>query len=547
MAASSRLNLPAWQALEQHREQLGAHKVRDMFAADPRRFAGLSREAVDLLFDFSRQRLQPETIALLIQLARECDLETWIAALLTGERVNSTEDRPALHTALRRPADQPLFVDGRDVMRDVKAEREKLLNFVRDVHEGRITGHTGKKFEAVINIGIGGSDLGPVMAVEALARFRARGLEMHFASNVDGCQLADAIGSADPETTLIIVCSKTFTTLETMSNAQLARRWIVERLGAAALPRHFAAVSVNQQAMDEFGVGPALRFTMWDWVGGRYSVWSSIGASLALAVGTENFQAFLDGGRMMDEHFASTPLERNLPMLLGLVGVWNRNFLAIPSHAVLPYDQRLHRLPAYLQQLEMESNGKRVTRDGQTVDYQTGAVLWGEPGSNAQHSFFQLLHQGTADVALDLLAPVQSSSGFPDQQSLALANCFAQAQAFMAGQDEAQVCKDLVASGAAGVRLAELVPHKVHPGNHPNSILLFERLDPLTLGKLIALYEHKVFVQSVIWDINPFDQWGVELGKKVADKLIPVVTDPAAAIASGHELSGLLEYVARWR
>jgi glucose-6-phosphate isomerase len=385
------------------------------------------------------------------------------------------------------------------------------------------------------------------MAVEALARFRARGLQLHFISNVDGCQLADVVASANPETTLVIVCSKTFTTLETMSNAHLAREWIAQRLGDAALPKHFAAVSVNQRAMDQFGIGPALRFTMWDWVGGRYSVWSSIGASLALAIGTENFQKFLDGGAAMDEHVASTPLERNLPVLLGLIGVWNHDFLAIPTQAVLPYDQRLHRLPAYLQQLEMESNGKRVTRDGDPVDYQTGAVLWGEPGSNAQHSFFQLLHQGTADVALDLLAPVQSSSGWPGQQNLALANCFAQAQAFMAGQDEAQVRQDLVAAGIGEPRATELVPHKVHPGNRPNSILLFQRLDPATLGKLVALYEHKVFVQSVIWDVNPFDQWGVELGKKLADKLIPVVNDPAPAIAGRHELSGLLEYVARWR
>ena len=373
-------------------------------------------------------------------------LEERIAALLAGEAVNNTENRPALHTALRRALDRPLLVGGRDVMREVKAEREKLFGFVRAVHEGRITGHTGKRFDTILNIGIGGSDLGPVMAVEALARYRIPGMTLSFASNVDGCQIADTMARANPETTLVIVCSKTFTTLETMSNAQLARHWVMDRLGSAALPKHFAAVSVNQRAMDEFGVGAALRFTMWDWVGGRYSVWSSIGAALALAIGTENFQAFLDGARMVDEHFASTPLERNLPVLLGLIGVWNRNFLGMPSHAVLPYDQRLHRFPAYLQQLEMESNGKRVTREGSEVNYDTGAVLWGEPGSNAQHSFFQLLHQGTADVALDFLAPVQSSSGLPDQQNLALANCFAQAQAFMAGQSEEQVRAELAAS-----------------------------------------------------------------------------------------------------
>jgi len=522
-------------------------RVRDLFRADPRRFAQLSREEAGLLVDFSRQRVLPETIALLIQLAHECDLGSRIAALLSGEIVNDTERRPALHTALRRASDQPLLVNGRDVMVEVRREREKVFAFVRDVQQGRILGQSGKRFETVINIGIGGSDLGPVMAVEALARYRLSGIEFRFVSNVDGSQMVDAMGLANPETTLVIVCSKTFTTLETMSNARLARHWIVERLGPAAVSRHFAAVSVNHRAMDEFGVGAEQRFTMWDWVGGRYSVWSSIGLAVALAIGPENFSAFLAGGRELDEHFSGAPLERNLPVLLGLIAVWNRNFLGIPSHALLPYEQRLHRLPAYLQQLEMESNGKRVTRDGRVIDYETGAVLWGEPGSNAQHSFFQLLHQGTADVALDFLAPVQSSSGLPEKQNLALANCLAQAHAFMTGESEEQARTELAASGIDEARVAQLAAHKVHPGNRPNSVLLFQRLDPPTLGKLIALYEHKVFVQSVIWDINPFDQWGVELGKKLADKLTPVVTDPAAAIASGHELGGLLEYVARWR
>ncbi|HSL72744.1 MAG TPA: glucose-6-phosphate isomerase, partial [Longimicrobiales bacterium] len=343
------------------------------------------------------------------------------------------------------------------------------------------------------------------------------------------------------------VCSKTFTTLETMTNARRAREWIAGAMGEAALPKHFAAVSVNQRAMDEFGVGPALRFTMWDWVGGRYSVWSSIGVTLALAIGSDRFLEFLEGGRAIDEHFASTPLDRNLPVLLGLIGVWNRNFLGIPSHAVLPYDQRLNRFPAYLQQLEMESNGKRVTRDGREVEYDTGAVLWGEPGSNAQHSFFQLLHQGTASVALDFLAPVQSSSGWQDKQDLALANCFAQAQAFMTGQSATEVRKQLAAAGLDTAQVRALVPHKVHLGNRPSTIILFQRLDPATLGKLIALFEHKVYVQSAIWDINPFDQWGVELGKKLADKLIPAIRDPGAAAKQGHELATLLDYVSRWR
>ena len=321
-------------------------------------------KASGLLVDFSRQRLQPETIALLIQLAHECDLESRITALLGGEIVNNTEKRSALHTALRRASDQPLLLNGRDVMIEVRNERERVFDFVRGVQQGRIVGQTGKRFETVVNIGIGGSDLGPVMAVEALARYRLPGIQFRFVSNVDGSQMADAIGSANPETTLVIICSKTFTTLETMSNAQLARHWILERLGSAAVPKHFAAVSVNHRAMDEFGVGAEQRFTMWDWVGGRYSMWSSIGLTVALAIGPENFNALLEGGRVLDEHFSGAPIERNLPVLLGLIGIWNRNFLEIPSHAVLPYDQRLHRFPAYLQQLEMESNGKRVTREG---------------------------------------------------------------------------------------------------------------------------------------------------------------------------------------
>jgi glucose-6-phosphate isomerase len=537
----------AWKALVANAAVLRSTHMRKLIAADSQRFQHFSREGAGLLLDYSRQRVTTDTIALLIQLARETQLEQRVAALLSGEPVNNTENRPALHTALRRALDRPLVVNGRNLMQDVKAERNKLDAFVHAVHDAHITGHTGQRFDTVINIGIGGSDLGPVMAVEALARYHKPNVRVRFVSNIDGCQLADAIAESNPATTLVIVCSKTFTTLETMTNARRAREWIGGALGEKALPRHFAAVSVNQRAMDEFGVGPELRFALWDWVGGRYSVWSSIGVALALAIGSDQFLQFLDGGRAVDDHFEGTPFEHNLPVLLGLLGVWNRNFLGIPSHAVLPYDQRLHRFPAYLQQLEMESNGKRVTRDGSAVGYDTGAVLWGEPGSNAQHSFFQLLHQGTAEVALDFIAPVQSSSGWQEQQDLALANCFAQAQAFMVGQSADEVGKELAASGLDEARVAALVPHKVHPGNRPSNVLLFQRLDPMTLGKLIALYEHKVFVQSVIWDINPFDQWGVELGKKLADRIIPAVRDPVSASRDGHDLAGLLDYVARWR
>lgn len=543
----------AWQTLSQHATELRAIHMRE-FLAGSGRFAACSCEAEGLLLDYTRQRLNARTLELLQDVAAHADLSGRIQALLSGQWVNNTENRPALHTALRRALDRPLVVEGRDVMRDVAAERARLEAFVRDVHAGKIAGSGGKPFRTIVNIGIGGSDLGPVMAVEALARFRKRDrrgrisdLAVRFVSNIDGCQISDIIDSTDPATTLFVVCSKTFTTLETMTNARLARRWIAERLGEPALGRHFAAVSTNTKAMDEFGINPDFRFTMWDWVGGRYSVWSSIGLALALAIGPEHFRAFLGGAAAMDEHFASAPFARNLPVLLGLIGVWNVNSLGSPSHAVLPYDQRLHRFPAYLQQLEMESNGKRVHRDGRPVQHATGPVLWGEPGSNAQHSFFQLLHQGAAEVAMDFIAPVRASNDFQEQQDLALANCFAQAEAFALGQTEEQVRADLAGKGMTEAQLAALVPHKVHPGNRASSLLLFRELDPATLGKLIALYEHKVYVQSVIWDINPFDQWGVELGKKMADKLVPALREPGKAQGVSAQVRGLLEYVERWR
>jgi glucose-6-phosphate isomerase len=525
---------------------------RDVAARDPRRFESFSTEAVGLLLDYSRQRVTRETLGLLTDLAREVQLQERIAALLGGEVVNNTEHRAALHTALRRPLDAPpLNVDGEDITAAVRAEREKLESFVQGVHAGEIAATSGQRFDTVVNIGIGGSDLGPFMVYEALAAYRSSNgssdIKAHFVSNIDGCQLAEVLARANPHTTLFVVCSKTFTTQETMTNARAARAWIVEKLGSAAPAKHFAAVSTNHQAMDAFGIGPKMRFTIWDWVGGRYSVWSSIGLSVALAVGVEHFRAFLGGGHEMDQHFAQAPFEANLPVLMGLIGVWNRSFLDMHSVAVLPYDQRLHRFPAYLQQLEMESNGKRVTRDGTAVDYATGALLWGEPGSNAQHSFFQLLHQGTARVALDFIAPVQSSCGLQAQQNLALANCFAQAEAFMAGLAGPQVRAELEAAGASPEKIAQLTPHRLHQGNRPSSILLFPRLDPATVGKLVALYEHKVYVQSVVWDINPFDQWGVELGKKLAGELAPALEKPDGAGALHPGIAGLLEVVSRWR
>jgi len=539
------MQLPQWQALTAHAAQMRQRHLRDLFAADPQRVEKFARTDLNLLFDFSRQRVDAETIRLLIELAQARGLQQRIAAMFAGEKINTTENRAVLHTALRNRSDQPILVDGQDVMTEVRAGLAKMRNFVDGVHGGRVHGATGKTFTDIVNIGIGGSDLGIVMATEALAKYRNRNLRLHCVSNIDGVQLSDVLEKADPARTLFVVCSKTFTTLETLTNAKLARQWVVDRLGEGAPARHFAAVSTNAKAMDAFLIPPQNRFTMWDWVGGRYSVWSAVGLSVALALGMDQFELMLEGGYEMDQHFANTPLEQNLPVLMGLIGVWNRNFLGMDSLAVLPYDQRLHRFPAYLQQLEMESNGKRTTLGGAPVDYDTGSVLWGEPGSNAQHSFFQLLHQGTANVALDFLAPVNGSSPYQEQQNLALANCFAQAQAFAFGQTEQQVRADLSGKGLPESEIARLTPHKIHPGNRPSSIVLFPRLGPKTLGRLTALYEHKVFTQSVIWDINAFDQWGVELGKKLAESLAPAVEDPKKN--SDPALAGLLAQVAKWR
>ena len=538
----------AWARLESGAVELRARSTRELFAADPQRFAHCSVQAEGLLFDYSRQRVTPDLMATFGALADQLKLRERIAAMFRGDHINLTEDRAVLHTALRRmgpPA--ALSVDGVDVDALVRGERARMLAFAEGVRGGQIRSSQGQAFSLVVNIGIGGSDLGPAMAVEALRQFGTGGPRIGFVSNVDGCQLADLLGDADPARTLFIICSKTFTTQETRSNALAARTWLRARLGDAAVPAHFAAVSVNAKAMDEFGVHPDYRFAMWDWVGGRYSLWSAIGVALAIAIGREHFEAFLGGASSMDEHFQRAPWAQNLPVLAAMLGVWNVNFLGLPTLAVLPYDQRLARLSAYLQQLEMESNGKSVRLDGRAAPLATCPVIWGEPGNNAQHSFFQLLHQGSARAALDFLLPAQSSCGSQPQQDLAIANCLAKAEAFAFGQDEAQVRADLGRQGLPAARIAELVPHKIHAGNRPSTLLMFPGLDPATLGRLIALYEHKVFVQSVVWGINAFDQWGVELGKKLCEGIVPLVQKPETAGDISSSLRGALAYIRRER
>jgi glucose-6-phosphate isomerase len=536
---------PAWAELQAHAERLAAVPVSELFERDPKRYERFSREQAGLLVDLSRQRLDEIALAKLCQLADAVGLRERIDAMWRGEHINSTEDRAVLHVALRQPPGAA--IGGADIGKLVAAERARMLTFARGVRDGSIRGSGGEAFRLVVNIGIGGSDLGPAMAVQALHAFTAGAPRCEFVSNIDGCHLAQVLESADPATTLFIVSSKTFTTLETLTNARSARAWLAGRIGEAAVPQHFAAVSVNRAAMDAFAVHPQHRFQMWDWVGGRYSLWSSIGVSLAIAVGERHFLDFLGGGHEMDEHFRATPWQDNLPVLMGLTGVWNINFMNLPTLAVLPYDDSLRRFPAYLQQLQMESNGKSVLLDGKAVECQTAAVIWGEPGNNGQHSFFQLLHQGSARAALDFLLPVRSSCGNQAQQNLAIASCLAQAEALANGQSAETVGAELGRQGLSPAQIEALVAHKVDPGSRPSTIVLFARLDPATLGKLVALYEHSVFTQSVVWGINAFDQWGVELGKKLCEQLAPVVQDPGGGHQAPASVMKLLASVQKWR
>jgi glucose-6-phosphate isomerase len=534
-----------WGELATHAARLGAVPVQELFARDPQRFERFSRESAGLLMDFSRQRIDESALAALVRLADAVGLRERIDGMWRGDVINPTEGRAVLHVALRQPAGAG--VGGADIEKLVLAERARMLDFAEDVRGGTIRGSKGQRFTLVVNIGIGGSDLGPAMAVQALRTYTSGAPRCEFVSNIDGVRLAEVLESADARTTLFVVASKTFTTLETRTNALTARAWLEKQLGKEAIPAHFAAVSVNTRAMDEFGVHPDYRFQMWDWVGGRYSVWSSIGVTLAIAIGRKNFMDFLSGGHAVDEHFRSAPWAENLPALMGLIGVWNINFLKLPTLAVLPYDDSLRRFPAYLQQLEMESNGKSVMLDGSPVECETAAVIWGEPGNNAQHSFFQLLHQGTPRAALDFLLPVRSSCGNQAQENLAIASCLAQAEAFMAGQDADTVRAELEREGMPAEQARALIPHKVDPGSRPSTIMLFRQLDPTTLGKLIVLYEHSVLTQSVVWGIDAFDQWGVELGKKLTQQLAPAVEAPAGGHTAPAAVRKLLGAVAKWR
>jgi glucose-6-phosphate isomerase len=525
-----------WKKLEHHHKAIAPIHMRDLFAKDPKRFATFSLRLGDLLLDYSKNRITAETMTLLQSLAREAGVEAMRDKMFAGEPINLTEGRAVLHTALRNFSSRPVLVAGKDVMPEVHAALDHMRDFSESVRSGAWKGYTGKAIRAIVNIGIGGSDLGPVMVTEALRPYCREDLALHFVSNVDGSHIAEVLKRVDPQTTLFLVASKTFTTQETMANAHSARAWFLGHANDEAhIAKHFVALSTNAKEVSKFGIATDNMFVFWDWVGGRYSLWSSIGLSIALGIGFDNFRALLQGAHEMDEHFRTAPLEKNLPATLALLGVWYNNFFGAETHAILPYDQYLLRFPAYFQQGDMESNGKRVTRDGKVVDYQTGPVIWGEPGTNGQHAFYQLLHQGTKLVPSDFLASVDTHNPIGEHHTLLLANFLAQTEALMTGKTEAEARAELEAAGMKGDAVAALLPHKVFPGNRPTNSLLYQKLDPRTLGKLIALYEHKIFVQGIVWNVNSFDQWGVELGKKLASAILPELR--ATGDVTSHDAS----------
>jgi glucose-6-phosphate isomerase len=525
---------PAWQALSAHQTVVSKQAMRGMFRADPSRFDKFSLQLEGLLLDYSKNLITEETLALLLNLARQSKLDDWIERMFNGEKINTSEQRAVLHTALRAPRGAEVYVDGKDVMPDVHRVLDHIRRFSDAVRNNSLRGHTGKPFRDVVNIGIGGSALGPLMACEALKPYSSVQLNAHFVSNVDSTDLVETLNRLDPETTLFIVSSKAFTTQETITNADSARTWLVKHLGAEeSVAKHFVAVSTNLTATSQFGINPDNVFEFWDWVGGRYSLWSAVGLPIALAAGPPAFAELLAGAAAMDEHVREAPPAQNMAVLLALIGIWNRNFLGCGSLAIVPYERRLALLPAFLQQLDMESNGKRVTRDGEPVDYPTAPVVWGGVGTNAQHAFFQALHQGPEALAVDFLV-ARRGAGDASHHRLLVANCLAQSEALMRGRDAGTAEAELIARGMAAGAARTLAPHLVCPGSRSSNTILFDRLDARTLGALLALYEHKVFVQGVVWRIDSFDQWGVELGKRLAGT---IVGELAGGTAAAHDAS----------
>ena len=538
----------AWSALVSHKHEIDNLHIRDLFREDSGRFERFSVSWGELMLDYSKNRITPHTVELLLDLARQAGLENMRGEMFQGEPINFTEQRSVLHTALRRPPGYTVEIDGlnisdeiADVLRQMKVCCEKVIS-------GKWKGYTGKRMTDIVNIGIGGSDLGPCMVAEALRPFAHGKLQVHFVSNIDGTHSIETLKKLDPETTLFIIASKTFTTQETLTNAITARGWFLTKaLDDSHIAKHFIAVSTNRAKVVEFGIDEANMVRFWDWVGGRYSLWSSIGLSIALYLGFDQFQELLNGAHAMDQHFLNEPLESNIPVLLGLLGIWYNNFFEVSSHAVIPYDQYMHRFPAYLQQLDMESNGKRVNRQGSAVEYATGPVIWGEPGTNSQHAFFQLLHQGPNFIPADFIVPLKTQNPVGEHHDILLANCFAQTEALMKGKNEQEVKDELEGAGFEPSELNTLLPHKVFPGNRPTNTILLSELNPYTLGSLIAMYEHKVFVQGIIWDVNSFDQWGVELGKQLAKTIFPEIQGSETVTSHDGSTNALINAYREYR
>jgi glucose-6-phosphate isomerase len=540
--------LPAWKDLEEHYTEISGLHMRDLFARDSKRFDKFSLRLDDILFDYSKNRITDKTIDVLVELARQAGLAEMIEAMFSGKKINNTEDRAVLHVALRNRSNRPIFVDGEDVMPEVNGVLEKMRLFSDSVRSGAWQGYTGKAITDVVNIGIGGSDLGPQMVTAALAHYAHPKMCSHFVSNIDGTHLAETLKRVSPQTTLFIIASKTFTTQETMTNATSAREWfLAEAKSKGAVAKHFVAVSTNTAEVSNFGIDPANMFEFWDWVGGRYSLWSAIGLPIVLSIGMARFEELLSGAHKADEHFRTTPFQENIPVIMGLLGIWYNNFFGAETHAILPYDQYMYRFPAYFQQGDMESNGKGVTKEGEKVNYSTGPIIWGEPGTNGQHAFYQLIHQGTKLIPCDFLAPTLSHNPMGNHHTILIANFLAQTEALMRGKSEKEVKAELRASGLSGAELERLVQAKTFEGNKPSNSFLFKKLTPETLGALIALYEHKIFTQGIIWNINSFDQMGVELGKQLAKVIEPELEGDESISSHDSSTNGLINYFKRVR
>ena len=536
----------AFQTLKTHHKSISKKHLRELFAEDPNRFKKFTIKFGDIVVDYSKNRINKRTMSFLTDLATECGLSDAIEKMFSGQKINVTEGRAVLHTALRNRSNVPVLFEGQDVMPDINAVLAKMKGFSEKVRSGDWKGYTNKKITDIVNIGIGGSDLGPVMVTEALKAYSKKGLNLHFVSNVDGTHIAETLAKVNPETTLFLIASKTFTTQETMSNALTARSWFLKTaLENGHVAKHFVAISTNRTEVEKFGIDPENMFGFWDWVGGRYSLWSAIGLSIACYIGFNNFEQLLAGANEMDNHFRNTPFDKNIPVVLALLGIWYNNFFGAETHAILPYDQYLHRFAAYFQQGDMESNGKYIDRNGQKVNYQTGPVIWGEPGTNGQHAFYQLIHQGTKLIPADFIAPAQSHNPIGEHHKILLSNFFAQTEALMNGKNHEEVVAEL--GNKTQAEIEALAPFKVFEGNRPTNSILVKKITPRVLGSLIAMYEHKIFVQGILWNVYSFDQWGVELGKQLANKIYPELQNDWPINSHDSSTNGLITLYKKWR